>query len=130
MIFGIGTDLVDIKRIDAVYKNHGSNFLKKILCPIEIKELKTNKNPVRVCAKRFAAKEAFAKALGTGIAHNLSWQDIQITHTDKGKPNIVINSLLKKLFFQQWGNHEYKIDLSISDTQNQALAFVVISKQL
>jgi holo-[acyl-carrier protein] synthase len=124
-IYGIGTDIVDISRIKIVF-NKNKNFKKKIFSLNEIKTIENELNPIASYAKRFAAKEAFSKALGTGISNGMSFNEISINNNSKGKPYIqllgktkfIVNRILKK---------KYKIFLSISDEKKYAVAMVVIS---
>ena len=123
-IYGIGSDIVEINRIKKALRN--KNFKKKIFSSGEIKTIENKPNKTASYAKRFAAKEAFSKALGTGISNGISFKDISVINNKKGKPYIelfgktksVVKSILKK---------KYKIFLSLSDEKNYALAMVVIS---
>tara|TARA_B110000238_G_C15730544_1_gene270641 strand:+ start:116 stop:499 length:384 start_codon:yes stop_codon:yes gene_type:complete len=124
-IYGIGTDIVDISRIKTVF-NKNRNFKKKIFSLEEIKTTENKFNKIGSYAKRFAAKEAFSKALGTGISNGISFNEISINNNNKGKPYIellgktkfIVNRILKK---------KYKIFLSISDEKKYSLAVVIIS---
>ena len=93
-IYGLGTDIVNIKRIDNSLKKYGLVFKNKIFSKKEISYCEKKKNPSAFYAKRFAAKEAFSKAIGTGIRKGLSLKDIEISNNLYGKPTIV----LKKKF--------------------------------
>jgi holo-[acyl-carrier protein] synthase len=124
-IYGIGTDIVDISRIKIAF-NKNKNFKKKIFSLNEIKTIESKLNKITSYAKRFAAKEAFSKALGTGISNGISFNEISINNNNKGKPYIellgktkfIVNRIIKK---------KYKIFLSISDEKKYAVAMVVIS---
>jgi len=124
-IYGIGTDIIDIARIKRAL-NKNRNFKNKIFSFKEIKTTETKFNKIGSYAKRFAAKEAFSKALGTGFSKGISFKEISINNNDKGKPYIellgktkfIVTRVLKK---------KYKIFLSISDEKKYALAMVVIS---
>jgi len=124
-IYGIGTDIVDISRIKIAF-NRNKNFKKKIFSLNETKIIENKLNKTAGYAKRFAAKEAFTKALGTGISNGVSFNEISINNNSKGKPCIellgktkfTVNRILKK---------KYKIFLSISDEKKYAVATVVIS---
>ena len=85
-IFGIGTDIVNIKRMEKSLKKYGKSFKKRIFSENEINYCENKKNPSSFYAKRFAAKEALSKALGTGIKGNLIFKDIEILNNKKGKP--------------------------------------------
>ena len=87
-IFGIGTDIVNIKRIDNSLKKYGSHFKNRIFSKKEIIYCEKRKNSSAFYAKRFAAKEAFSKALGTGIKKGIYFKNIEITNDDLGKPSI------------------------------------------
>jgi len=118
MIIGIGTDIVDIRRIEDLIKKSGwDKFAKKILSAQEIKDLKPKqKNSATHLAKRFAAKEAIAKALGTGIGKT-SFADIQITNNSKGAPKAKMDKL-----------KNIKIHISISDEYPYAIALAIAEK--
>ncbi len=125
MIYGIGTDLVNIKRIEETLFRFGDRFLQRILSEEEVAECAKSAQPARFVAKRFAAKEAFSKAYGTGIGESIGWHDIRITHDTLGKPLIetsaVLRDKLQALDITQ-------MHLSITDEAEQALAFVVIEQ--
>ena len=125
MIFGIGTDIVQIPRIEKIMQKYGATFPKKILSIIELEQLKSlplNKRN-SFLAKRFAAKEAVSKALGIGITkRNLHFQDITILNDELGKPYAQINSL-KFVDF-----NTFEVNLSISDDYPIAMAFAIISR--
>ena len=90
-IFGIGTDIVNIKRIEKSIRMNGNRFKNKIFTKKEILYCENKKNPASFYAKRFAAKEAFAKALGTGIRKNISFKNIEISNNRYGKPIIKLS---------------------------------------
>jgi len=124
-IYGIGTDIVNISRIKAVfYKN--KNFKKKIFSLSEIKTAEKKIKKINNFANRFASKEAFSKALGTGISEGISFNEISIKNDIKGKPYIELLGKTK-LFVDRILKKKYKIFLSISDEKNYALATVVIT---
>ena len=124
-IYGIGIDIVDISRIKTFFKKN-KNFKKKIFSSNEIKTIENKLIKIPSYAKKFAAKEAFSKALGTGISDGISFKEISINNNTKGKPYIellgktkfIVNGILKK---------KYKIFLSISDEKKYAVAMVVLS---
>ncbi|MCY7389139.1 MAG: holo-ACP synthase [Burkholderiales bacterium] len=125
MIYGIGTDLVNIKRIEDALFRFGDRFLHRILNEEEVAEYAQSSQPARFLAKRFAAKEAFSKAYGTGIGENVGWHDVQVAHDALGKPLIQASPTLReKLLAQQI----IRTHISITDEAEQALAFVVIEK--
>lgn len=125
MIHGIGTDLVNIKRIEEALFRFGDRFLHRILSEEEVAEYAATSQAARFVAKRFAAKEAFSKALGTGIGEIVGWHDVRVSHDELGKPSIQTSTaLLGKLRARQITH----MHLSITDEAEQALAFVVLEK--
>lgn len=123
MIIGIGTDLIELNRIEAILKNKGDSFLNRILTDKEIERCPLHpKRKVEYIAGRFAGKEAVAKALATGIGNQLSWRDIEITNQSSGKPEITI---LKN----QWIHPNHIIHISISHSKTMALAKVIIEER-
>ena len=125
-IFGIGTDIVNIKRMDKTLKKRGFKFKQKIFSSNEIKYCESKKNSSSFYAKRFAAKEAFSKALGTGITKNVSFINIEISNNSYGKPYIVVKKKLND-FMKKKIKKKYKIYLSLSDDKPWAQATVIIS---
>lgn len=89
MIFGIGTDIVELSRISEIYERFGEHFAKRILMDEEMELFRRSKNPVRFLAMRFAGKEATVKAMGTGFAHGVWLRDVGILNNDWGRPVIV-----------------------------------------
>ena len=123
MIYGIGTDIVSIKRIEDALFRFGDRFLHRILNETEVAEYAQSAQPARFLAKRFAAKEAFSKAFGTGIGGEIAWHDVAVGHDQRGKP--IINSspqLLTRLAKSDIKNSH----ISISDESEHAIAFVVL----
>lgn len=119
MILGIGTDIIEIDRIQkAVEKN--SNFLNKIFTEKEIKMFKSKNMRYEVIAGNFAGKEAVSKALGTGI-RGFALKDIEILRDDLGKPVVMINENIKKII-----GREHKISISISHNNKDAISFVIL----
>lgn len=125
MIYGIGTDLVNIKRIEEALFRFGDRFLHRILSEEEVAEYAKSAQPARFVAKRFAAKEAFSKAYGTGIGESIGWHDIRVTHDALGKPLIEASPILRDKLQAQ---RITQMHLSITDEAEQALAFVVIEQ--
>ena len=123
MIYGIGTDIVSIERIQNILNKNRDGFINRVLTDHE-KALFANKaDSAAFCAKRFAAKEAFSKALGTGIGRVVSFQDLTIRSNEHGKPYFMPSEKLR-LYLQEKGiKHGH---LSISDESQNALAFVVL----
>ena len=124
-IFGIGTDIVKISRVKNSLKNNF--FLNRIFSKSEISKCKKTLNNFNCFAKRFAAKEAFSKALGTGIAKGISFNEIIIQNEKNGKPFIRLQRKTKKIVERKLKRKNYKIFLSIADEKNYAVAFVTIS---
>ncbi|MDA7704931.1 holo-ACP synthase [Rickettsiales bacterium] len=129
MILGLGLDIVQIVRIKNINSTFGDNFLKKIYTSGEIYQINSissSKKKEEFLAKRFAAKEAFSKALGTGIGR-IKFNEIEVCNDDNGKPKITrtdkINQLIKELFTVE----NYQINLSIADDAGIAQAIVIIS---
>ena len=124
MIFGIGTDLVSIERVEALRRRHGTRALEKLLAPEERAACNASHFPGRFLAKRFAAKEALGKALGTGIRVPVLLPAIAVVHDAQGKPAFVFaNNLADWITERRLLAH-----LSISDEATHALAFVVIEQ--
>ena len=126
-IFGIGTDIVNIERIDKSLKKHGINFKNKIFSKKEINYCEKKKNPSAFYAKRFAAKEAFSKALGTGIKKGVSLKNIEISNNVNGKPSIILRGEVAILLKNLVKRKKYNIHLSLSDDKPWAQATVIIS---
>ena len=126
-IFGIGTDIVNIKRMEKSLKKYGLKFKNKIFSKNEILYCEKKKYPSSYYAKRFAAKEAFSKALGTGIRKGISLKNIEISNNSKGKPYILLRGDLSKFLKKKIKNKKYDIHLSLSDDKPWAQATVIIS---
>jgi holo-[acyl-carrier protein] synthase len=125
MIFGIGADLVRIERMARVIERHGERFARRILTASERAEFAAAADPAAFLAKRFAAKEAVAKALGTGLVDGLVLREIGVGHDVRGKPIIVLGDIAKGIWERQGAGAGH---LSLSDDQGYALAFVVIER--
>ena len=124
-IFGIGTDIVSIDRIKKSLKN--KNFINRIFNENEILKCEKIKNSMNCYAKRFAAKEAFSKALGTGISNGINFNEIVVLNNKSGKPYISIIGQTKKILNKKFKRKKSKISLSLSDEKKYAVAFVTIS---
>tara|TARA_B100000963_G_C22428963_1_gene581200 strand:+ start:120 stop:503 length:384 start_codon:yes stop_codon:yes gene_type:complete len=124
-IFGIGTDIVHIERIKKSLKNR--NFIKRVFNAKEIKKCNKISNNKNCYAKRFAAKEAFSKALGTGISNGINLNEIIILNKKSGLPYISITGQTKKIIKKKFKGKKSKFSLSLSDEKNYAVAFVTIS---
>tara|TARA_Y100001958_G_C21056630_1_gene420904 strand:+ start:25 stop:405 length:381 start_codon:yes stop_codon:yes gene_type:complete len=123
-IYGIGTDIVEVNRIKKSIKK--KLFIQKIFSKEEILKCKKIKNPSNCFAKRFAAKEAFSKALGTGISKGINFNDIIILNEKNGKPFIKLLNKTKKIVEKKI-RKKFKISLSLTDEKKYAVAFVTIS---
>lgn len=127
MIIGIGNDIVSVDRIREILAKNKDSFLQKILTDKEISVF-VHVGAEKVAgyiANRFAAKEAFSKALGTGIGKDVSFKDVEILKTSRGKPYFEFSLKIKDLFRSDYGNN-VKVHLSMSDEREYAQAFVVI----
>ena len=125
IIFGIGTDIVSVDRIKNLLKN--KNFINRIFNKKEILKCKKINNSINCYAKRFAAKEAFSKALGTGISNGINFNEIVVLNKKSGKPYISIIGKTKKMLKKKFKKKNSKISLSLSDEKKYAVAFVTIS---
>ena len=126
-IFGIGTDIVNIRRIERSLKKHKFSFKNKIFSKKEISYCEKRKNSGAFYAKRFAAKEAFSKALGTGIRKGVNLKNIEITNNVHGKPSIYLKGNLANYLKKKIKCKKYDIHLSLSDDKPWAQATVIIS---
>jgi holo-[acyl-carrier protein] synthase len=125
MIYGIGTDVVEVKRIRESFLKHGEALAKKILTSQELLTYKKIKSKENFLAKRFAAKEAFAKALGTGMRAPVNFKSIEVIHDALGKPKIKTLPELTLLIKSYDIKHCH---LSISDEKNIAVAYVILEQ--
>ena len=123
MIYGVGTDIVSIKRIQEILNKNRDGFINRVLTEHERALFANKADSAAFCAKRFAAKEAFSKALGTGIGRVVSFQDLTVRKNENGKPYFVPSEKLR-LYLQEKGIKQGH--LSISDESLYALAFVVL----
>jgi len=126
-IFGIGTDIVNVKRIEKLLNKEGMKFKKRIFTPSEIKYCNNKKNPSSYFAKRYAAKEALSKALGTGIRKDIKFKNIEVFNDKNGKPSIQLKGKTFDFFKKKIKNNKYNIYLSLSDDKPWAQATVIIS---
>ena len=126
-IFGIGTDIVNIKRMEKSLKRNGKIFKGKIFSKREIVYCDKKNNPYPFYAKRFAAKEALSKALGTGIRKGINLKNIEISNDARGKPSIVLKGSTYNYLRKRIKNKKYNIYLSLSDDKPWAQATVIIS---
>ncbi len=123
---GVGVDIVKNKRIQSSLKNR--NFIDRTFSKTEILISKKFENKTNYFSKRFAAKEAFAKALGTGFRQGLNFKDIQILNNKLGKPYYLINSKIRSLIKKKKKVQNFDLFLSISDEKEYSVAFTIIQK--
>jgi holo-[acyl-carrier protein] synthase len=124
MIYGIGTDIVAVARMGEFFERHGERGLEKLLAPEEREDCRASREPARFLAKRFAAKEALAKALGTGMRAPVLMPDMAVDHDALGKPAFRYAAPLAAFLAE----HGLAAHLSISDERDYAVAFVVVEE--
>ena len=127
-IIGNGVDIIKNSRINNSLKIKG--FLNRIFTEKEIQQGKKLKNKINFYAKRFAAKEAFVKAIGTGFRSEINFIDIEIKNYKNGKPYILLSKKLKNFLQKKFKFQKYKVFLSLSDEKDYSIAFVVIDKKI
>ncbi len=125
MIFGIGTDIVSYSRIKGLNEKYGHRFAQRLLGEKEWPEYTASADPARFLMKRFVAKEAFAKALGTGLRSQVTLRRIMVEHDALGKPLLAFDEVLANYVARLGVTHHH---LSISDERDSAVAFVVLEK--
>jgi holo-[acyl-carrier protein] synthase len=123
VILGIGTDIIEVARIQASHEKFGERFLNRILHPNEITYCLSHKSPAPFLAARFAAKEAISKAFGTGIGAQLSWQDMEVGRRDSGEPFVILHGNGEKLLRERGARI---VLISLSHTQQHATAVAVL----
>jgi len=124
-IIGIGIDIVEIARITKSYERFEENFASKILHDNELDDFKSSANKIAFLAKRFAVKEAFVKALGTGIRDNVNWRNMYVQHDDKGKPSLTFTTE----FAQEIQAEKLDVHISISDEKEYVVAQALITEE-
>ena len=128
MILGIGSDIADARRIAKVIERHGDRFLDRVFTPIERALADRRRNRIETYAKRFAAKEACAKALGTGLRAGVWWRDMGVVNLPSGRPTFALTGgANRRLQAITPAGYEARIDLTITDEGPMAHAFVIIS---
>src|SRR5262245_53492128 len=128
MIIGIGSDLIDIRRVEKVIERHGERFISRIFTDVERAKAERRDKSAETYAKRFAAKEACSKALGTGIRQGVWWRDMGVVNLPGGRPTMQLTGgALRRLQVLTPDGLEARIDLSITDDWPLAQAFVIIS---
>jgi holo-[acyl-carrier protein] synthase len=123
MIFGIGTDVVEIGRVEKALEKWGPRFAERILCPPELERFRRHVKPASYLSKRFAAKEAFTKALGTGIRAPANWHGVWVRNLASGKPVLEYTDALQKLLASKGVTSAH---LSLSDEKGIAFATVIL----
>ncbi|MRG55877.1 holo-[acyl-carrier protein] synthase [Phyllobacterium sp. YR620] len=127
MIIGIGSDLIDITRVEKTLERHGERFISRVFTPIERAKSERRKQRAASYAKRFAAKEACAKALGTGLAQGVFWRDMGVVNLPSGAPTMhLTNGAAKRLEAIVPKGHTARVHLTITDDFPLAQAFVII----
>ena len=129
MIYGIGTDIVQISRVEAAVARHGERFAEKILGPQELvkvhaRRAKNESRGLRFLATRFSAKEAFSKAIGLGMRMPMTWRAAQMLNAPSGKPAIVCSGVLEEFMRA----NRLSAQVSISDEADYGVAFVVVTQ--
>lgn len=124
-MIAVGTDILRIARIEAVQERLGERFVQRILTPPERAEYQQSRMPARLLAKRFAAKEAIAKALGTGIGRGVSWQDISIGHDANGAPTVTLSGGALQVAANRGGS---RVELSLADELEYVVAFAILAR--
>ena len=125
-VIGNGVDIVDNLRIKKAISN--KSFIQKIYSNLEIKYSKKIKNKANFFAKRFAAKEAFVKALGIGFRNGINFKDISVKNKSLGNPVLKLNNKVKLIIKKKFKLKKFKIFLSLSDEKKYSIAFVIINK--
>ena len=125
MIIGIGIDIIDIRRIEKIIIKYGDRFIQKCFLQTEIQRSENRSNDIQSYAKRYAAKEACAKALGTGLAKGVYWKDIEVSNNNLVKPILTLHNKAAKIL-NQISYKNTRIEVSLSDEKNYAISNVII----
>lgn len=123
MIFGVGTDVVEIVRIQKALERFGEKFARRVLCEPELRRFASHRLPANYLAKRFAAKEAFTKALGTGIHAPANWHGLWVVNLPSGKPELEFTAELRALMQRKGVTRSH---LSLADEKGVAFATVIL----
>ena len=126
MIYGNGIDIIDINRINKVIDKYGDRFKNRCFSISEIERSDKRLKSVESFAKRYAAKQACAKALGTGLARGVFWKDIEVVNNQYGKPFLKLHGNAKAIFKKMNKNSKLQIEISLSDEKKYAIANVTI----
>jgi holo-[acyl-carrier protein] synthase len=130
MIIGIGSDLCDVRRIESVLQRHGERFLNRVFTEVERAKAERRVNRVETYAKRFAAKEACSKALGTGFRAGVFWRDMGVVNLPSGRPTMrLTGGALDRLKSITPPGYEARIDITLTDEGPLAQALVIISAE-
>ena len=124
-IIGNGVDIVENRRIFTAIKK--KEFIRRIFSKQEINGSKSYKNKVNYYAKRFAAKEAFLKALGTGLREGIEFKDISVKKSKIGKPSLLLSGKLKKFIYRKFKIKKFETHVSLSDEKKHSIAFVILN---
>jgi holo-[acyl-carrier protein] synthase len=122
----VGTDLIEVQRVARVLERYGERFARRILCEPELKRFRAHRQPVAYLAKRFAAKEAFSKALGTGIHAPANWHGVWVSNLRSGKPVLEYSPALAELMR---GRGITRSHVSITDERGMAAATVILEAE-
>ncbi|HVC12729.1 MAG TPA: holo-ACP synthase [Burkholderiales bacterium] len=123
MIYGVGTDLIEIRRVEQALARFGERFARRILCAPELARFRAHRQPAAYLAKRFAAKEAFTKALGTGIHAPANWHGVWVVNQRSGKPHLEFTPALRALLDERGVRRAH---LSLTDEREMASATVIL----
>ena len=127
MILGLGSDITDVRRIEKVIERHGDRFIDRVFTATERARAERRHNRIETYAKRFAAKEACAKALGTGLRAGVWWRDMGVINLPSGRPTMLLTGGAKRrLDAMTPPGYEARIEVSISDEGPMAYALVII----
>ena len=125
MIFGTGIDLVSVKRMDRVIKRWGNRFIDRVFTPLEIEICSRRATPSSAFSMRFAAKEAFSKAIGMGMKNGIRWRDIEIFHYPGGRPGLRLHGRSREICEKEMING---FQVSLSDDGEYGMAMVILEK--
>ena len=126
-ILGVGVDIIENSRISISLKNN--SFINRVFSNSEILIAKKIRNKKSYFTKRFAAKEAFVKSIGTGFRGNLNFKDISVINDELGKPSFIITEKIKKIIKRQFKTSSFNFFLSISDEKKYSIAYVILQKK-
>lgn len=129
MILGIGSDLEEVARIEELIRAYGDRFLERLFTPRERTKAEASSSQAASLTKRFAAKEAFVKALGIGFSQGLTWHEIEVVNDEKGKPALRVRGRAEEALKALGDGKKIHMHLSLSDTKSHAFAMVVIERE-